>query len=369
MSVILINGSHPDYLINLRGPLISDLIARGHVVHVTSPNIRHQESAALSSLGAISHNVNLERRSLNPLADLRYLFDIVSLIKKEKPDFVLGYTIKPNIWGTYAAALCQVDSAVMVTGLGYAFVPTGGTKQRIGKKVIHKLYRLATNKNKAVIFQNTDDRNDFTAQGCLSDIKKAKVVNGSGVDTDYYSPTPLPEKPVFLLVARLLISKGVRDYATAAVSILAKRQDCRFLIAGFLDNGPDSISQEELDSWISSGIEFVGHLDDVRPAISSASVYVLPSYREGTPRTVLEASAMGRAAIVTDVPGCRETIVDGETGYLVPVRDANALEAAMLALANDADLRSKMGAAAREFCDEKYAVGKVNDALIGYLGL
>ncbi|MEP2987433.1 MAG: glycosyltransferase family 4 protein [Parasphingorhabdus sp.] len=369
MPVVLINGSHPDYLVNLRGPLISDLTARGHVIHVTSPDIETEDMAALSDLGAISHNVKLQRRGLNPFADVGYIFEICSLIKRVKPDFILGYTIKPNIWGTFAASLCGVSSAIMVTGLGYAFMAKGGIGQRINQKVIHRLYRFTTDRNKIVIFQNTDDRDDFTKAGCLADTGKAKIVNGSGVDTSYFSPTPLPEKPVFLLIARLLISKGVREYVAAATSILSKRNDCRFVIAGFLDDGLDSITQQELDEWIRGGIEFVGHLDDVRPAISSANVYVLPSYREGTPRTVLEASAMGRAVIATDVPGCRETVVHGETGFLVPVKNPDALATAMLKLADDPDLRSRMGAAARKFCNAKYEVGKVNNALINHLGL
>lgn len=369
MSIILINGSHPDYLINLRGRLIFDLTVRGHVVHVTSPGITPMEAATLQTLGGIPHNVSLERRSINPFSDIAYIIWLCVLIKKIKPDYVLGYTIKPNIWGTFAAALCGVRTAIMVTGLGYAFVGEGGFSQTIGQKVIHSLYRIATNQNEVVIFQNNDDRDDFVKAGCLVDESKAKIVNGSGIDIDYFTPAPLPDRPVFILIARLLISKGVREYAEAAISILSKRTDCKFLLAGFLDEGPDSISQAELDGWISKGIEFIGRLEDVRPAIASASVYVLPSYREGTPRTVLEASAMGRAAIVTDVPGCRETVVNGETGYIVPLKHPQKLASAMLALADDKELRLKMGVAARKFCQNKYAINKVNCSLISHLGL
>lgn len=369
MSIILLNGSHPDYLINLRGPLIKDLVRRGHDVHVTSPNTSRSQEGQIENLGAAPHNIKLQRRSMNPLADIVYFLEIKALIKRIKPDFVIGYTIKPNIWGSLAAAANGVESASMITGLGFAFNDKGGPFHSIGQYFVHLLFRFATRCNRVVIFQNPDDLNDFAKSGCLTDLGKAKLVNGSGVDTKFYAPAPLPEAPVFLLIARLLVSKGVREYAEAAITVLSKRSNCRFLIAGFLEEGADSITKEELDKWIDSGIGYLGSLDDVRPAIESCGIYVLPSYREGTPRTVLEASSMGRASIVTDVPGCREVVVDGKTGFVVPVRDPDTLADAMLKLADSPALREEMGNEACLFCQEKYDVDKVNRSLITHLGL
>jgi len=231
------------------------------------------------------------------------------------------------------------------------------------------LYARATSANEVVIFQNRDDQNDFIAAGCLHDAAKARLVNGSGVDTGHFAAAPLPDKPIFLMMARLLVSKGVREYVDAALSILHERSDCRFLLAGSLDPSPDCIASSELEQWQERGIEYLGWVEDVRKALRQASVYVLPSYREGTPRTVLEAGAMGRPVITTDAPGCRETVIHGETGLLIPVRDPESLRAAMIAVADEPAERAAMGTKAREFISSKYAVGEVNATLMKHLGL
>jgi glycosyltransferase involved in cell wall biosynthesis len=185
----------------------------------------------------------------------------------------------------------------------------------------------------------------------------------------HYAAAELPGDARFLMIARLLGNKGVREYGDAAAQLLREGVQARFAIAGFFDEGRDSIRPEELATWQAAGLEYLGPLDDVRPALAEASVYVLPSYREGTPRTVLEAMAMGRAVITTDTPGCRETVRDGETGLLVPVRDVDAVAAAMRRLAGDAELRAAMGAAGYRLCRDKYAVERVNAAMLAHLGL
>ena len=195
-------------------------------------------------------------------------------------------------------------------------------------------------------------------------------MNGSGVDVAEYSVAPLPDKPCFLLIARLLGDKGVREYAQAAQLVKAVYPQAVFRLVGWIDDNPDAITQRELDQWVDSGLlDFLGRLHDVRPAISDCSVYVLPSYREGTPRTVLEAMAMGRAVITTDAPGCRETVVDGDNGFLVPVNDVNALADAMIKMIDTPGLAASLGERSRRIAEEKYDVHKVNTAMLEGMGI
>ena len=242
-------------------------------------------------------------------------------------------------------------------------------KIRILQFAMRRLYAIATSGNDVVVFQNPDDINDFCNAGCLIDRRKAVLINGSGVDIGHYAVAPLPEQPVFLMMARLLGSKGVREYAAAAKCITSERSGCRFMLAGYFDGGPDGISPDELREWEAEGLEYVGMLSDVRPTIRAASIYVLPSYREGTPRSVLEAMAMGRPIITTDVPGCRETVVDGVNGFLVAPRNSADLARAMRILACDNGLRTRMGIRSLQLAKEKYAVDNVNFALLNHLSL
>ncbi len=366
---ILLSGSFAPSLITFRGHLICDMVAAGHEVHVCAPNIEKELSEQLIEMSATPHSVPLQRTGLNIKADLQYLRSLRQLIRRIKPDLVLNYTIKPNIWGGRAAHAEGVSSVSMVTGLGYSFIEGKGLMRLVVGRLSRHLYRRSTSVNSHVVFQNPSDRDDFIRAGCLTDSSKACIVNGSGVDLEAFAPVALPEKPVFLLIARLLISKGVREYAEAAIKVMGTRDDCRFLLAGGLDEGLDGIGQEELDSWVESGIEFLGWLDDVRPALKQCSVYVLPSYREGTPRTVLEAMSMGRPVIVSDAPGCRDTVKDGETGVLVKVRDAASLAMAMSRLADNWQMRDEMGRNGRYYCEAKYGVHEVNQALMDFIGL
>ena len=345
------------------------MVARGHVVHVAVPDVTEDLRGKVAELGATLHEVRLSRTGLNPVADLRYCFALYRLIKRLRVERVIGYTAKPNIWGSLAAGMARVPSASMVTGLGYAFIEGEGAKRRLIQGALRFLYSAATRANDRVVFQNPDDRDDFIATGCLTDPAKAVLVNGSGIDTEHFAAAPLPEAPVFLMVARLLVAKGTREYIAAAAVIAAERPDCRFLLAGFLDEGHDGIGAEELERAQDAGIVYLGKLDDVRPAIAGASVYVLPSYREGTPRTVLEAMAMGRAVITTDVPGCRETVQPGVNGLLVPARQVEPLADAIRLLADQPALRRSLGKEGRRIAEEKYAIAGVNAETLRPLGL
>ena len=366
---ILLNGSYAPSLINFRGPLIRAMMAAGHRVHVSAPDIPADIAATLAGWGATAHRVPLARAGLNPLRDLAYLAFLRRLVRATGATLVLGYTIKPAIWGSLAARSHGVRSAAMVTGLGYAFIPGAGLRRRAINRVSRWLWWRATATNSVVIFQNPDDRADFLAAGALADPAKARIVDGSGVDLAHFAPVALPAEPVFLMISRLLVNKGVREYAEAALRLRAAGRNWRFLLAGFHDEGPDAIARAELDRWIAGGIQYLGELTDVRPAIARASVYVLPSYREGTPRTVLEAMAMRRPVITTDAPGCRETTVDGLTGLLVPVRSVDAVAQAMIRLGEDPPARDRMAEAGLARARERYAVDRVNRATMDHLGL
>ena len=366
--VVLLNSSYGQSLVNFRARLIEELVAAGHKVHVTAPDFDDELVAQLAGMGATAHRVPLARTGIGPLSDLQYMSSIRRLIREIGAQLVLSYTSKPNIWASLAAGSLGVRSASLITGLGYAFTEGGGAKRRLVSVASRMLYRLATARNDVVIFQNPDDRSDFIAAGCLSDPSKARLVNGSGVDLEQFAVAPLPDAPVFLMVSRLLGTKGVREYARAALALRSRRPECRFLLVGYRDEGPDGIEQGELDKWQAGGLEYLGQLADVRPAIAEASVFVLPSfYREGTPRSTLEAMAMGRPIITTDMPGCRETVIHGDNGFLVPPRDADGLLEAMQRLAADPRMRARMGAQSRSLCERRFEVGDVTRTLLDHL--
>lgn len=371
--VFLLIASFPDSLIKFRGPLIDALLDAGAEVHVAVPGLapKGEVALALARKEVRAHSIPLQRTGLNPVGDLRLLLSLVVLMLRLRPGFVLSYTIKPVIYGSIAAWLVGVKHRfALVTGLGYAFTGTASGKRALLRRLIQRLYRFALKRTHRVFFQNPDDEALFREFQLLPETVPSSVVNGSGVDVAEYSVAPLPDKPCFLLIARLLGDKGVREYAQAAQLVKTLYPEVVFRLVGWIDDNPDAITQRDLNQWVGSGLlEFLGRLDDVRPAISDCSVYVLPSYREGTPRTVLEAMAMGRAVITTDAPGCRETVVDGDNGFLVPVKDVQALADAMVKMIDSRGLVSKMGERSRQIAETKYDVHKVNAAMLEGMGI
>jgi glycosyltransferase involved in cell wall biosynthesis len=371
--VFLLIASFPDSLINFRGALIESLISAGCEVHVAAPGLggAPEISSKLRSLGVTIHNIPLQRVGMNPFKDLLLVLFLFRLIKNVKPSHVLGYTIKPVVYGSLAAWLSSVKHRfALITGLGYAFTGEAEGLRKVLRTVIKQLYRFSLSRNSLVFFQNPDDEALFRELGILRPSISSCVVNGSGVDVTEYAVSPLPERPSFLLIARLLGDKGVREYAQAAAMLKQRFPAVTFKLVGWIDDNPDAISQSELDAWVESEIiEFLGKLSDVRPAISESSVYVLPSYREGTPRTVLEAMAMGRPVITTDAPGCRETVVDGDNGFLVPVKDVPALADSMIRLIENPVKVKTMGIRSRQIAEEKYDVHKVNAVMLRKMGL
>lgn len=364
----LLIASFADSLVRFRGPLIDALLETGCEVHVAAPALSESPGlvVGLMAKGVHCHDIPLVRTGLNPVQDGRALFSLFRLMRQIRPDHVLGYTIKPVIYGSLAAWLAGVRRRfALITGLGYAFTGQASGKRGLLRGLIQWLYRFALTRAHKVFFQNPDDEALFRRLELLPAVVPSCVVNGSGVDVEEYSVVPQPAVPSFLLIARLLGDKGVCEYAQAAAQVRARHPQARFQLVGWIDDNPDAITQQELDAWVEAGtLEFLGKLPDVRPAIADCSVYVLPSYREGTPRTVLEAMAMGRAIITTDAPGCRETVVDGDNGYLVPVQDAEALARAMERFIEQPELAETMGQRSREIAEQKYDVHKVNEVML-----
>jgi glycosyltransferase involved in cell wall biosynthesis len=368
---ILMVASFPDSILAFRGALIDAWLREGQPVAVAAPGLDDGSpvAAELRRRGVQVHPVTLQRTGRNPVADLHTGLQLLSLMCRLRPRFLLAYTAKPVVYGLLAGWLARVPHRfALITGLGYAFQPGRGATTGL----VRRLYRAALSRAEKVLFQNRDDLALFLASGILDEDSPVAVVDGSGVDVSAYPPVPPQPGPTrFLMIARLLGDKGVREYAAAAAVLHAEYPDAVFALAGWLDEGnPDSIDRAELEGWTASGaLAWLGRLDDVRPALAACSVYVLPSYREGMPRTVLEAMATGRPIITTDVPGCRETVVERENGVLVEARSASALAEAMRCFIEQPELAADMGRRSREIAERRFDVHLINQRMLQAMGI
>lgn len=370
LSRVVLFGSYAPSLIHFRGHLIREMADRGHEVFAIAPAIDDALAAMLREFGATAVSVDLGRTSLDLREALRAGRRLRELMRGIRPDVLIAYTVKPIAIGVPAARAAGVPRVVtLVTGLGYAF--TGGLefKRLVSRASATWFYRRAFRKSDVAVFQNPDDREDFARLRVLPRSTRTGLINGSGVDVEHFSPSPPPPEPSFLMIARMVGDKGVREYAAATRKLKQLHPEVRVSLIGAIDTEPHAITPQELEEFRSGGVDYLGPQADVRPFIAGHSVYVLPSYREGTPRSVLEALAMGRAVITTDAPGCRQTVDHGENGLLVRPRDADALLAAMLHLVRNPTLLKPMGEASRLKAEEKYDVRKVNDALLKLAGL
>jgi len=366
---VLIIGSFAPSLLHFRGALIRAMIGHGHRVAAAAPNMDPATAAGLAEIGCEAVDVGLSNVSINPLGFLRSLGAVRDLVRRTKPDVILAYTIKPVILAAFAGRAENVRVVSLITGAGYAFTGGHEVKRLVSRVGASLLYRAALKRSDVIVFQNPDDQELFRRLALVPSGRTTHVINGSGVDLTHFAPAPIPSRTSFLMIARLLKDKGIREFAAAAKRLKAAHPEVPIALVGDLDPSPDSLTREELDELVGCGIDYKGFLNDVRPAIADCSVYVLPSYREGTPRSVLEAMAMGRAIITTDAPGCRETVRNGANGILVRPRDALSLYEAMIRLVEEPDLARSMGAMSRRIAEEKYDVREVNANLLRYTGL
>lgn len=336
-------------LFNFRLPLMRALMQAGARVIALGAGGDGYEPRLLAA-GIDYRPIPVARHSLNPLADLALVSALVSIIRRERPSVVHCFTIKPAIFGTIAARICGVPARVVtITGLGHAFTSAGTLLNRI----VTSLYRRALRGAHLVYFQNREDLRTF-ADLRLVGAAQAELTAGSGVDVSRFAPQPLPVElhggaPRFLMIARLIREKGVCEFLQAAAAVKSRHSDVEFSLLGAEDpRNPSALDAAQMQALRTSRtVKWLGETDDVRSYIAAADVIVLPSYREGLPRVLIEAGAMGRAAVATDVVGCRDVVVHEATGLLVPAMDTAALAAAICRLVEHPRELIAMGAAAR----------------------
>lgn len=371
---VVVIASLTSSLTNFRFDLLTALRARGCEVHAIAPDVDLRAVARLETIGVRFHRVPMARASVDPLRDLGTLAALHRLLRKIRPTILLPYTMKPIIYGLIAGRLVGTPSRyALVTGLGYAFGDAGGSWRRaVVRRTSVMLYRVALTGSRRVFAYNDADADDILRERLIDDPALLRMLPGTGVNLERYSPRPVPEgPPTFLMIARLLREKGVMEFAEAAEQVRRTHPEARFQLLGPFDPNPSGLSADDVrDACARSGVEHLGETDDVRPFLEAASVFVLPSYyREGVPRSLQEALAMGRATITTDHPGCRDTVLAGRTGLLVPPRDPEALAEAMRAFLRDPGLAARMGAAGVRLARERFDVRLVNEMICTALGL
>ena len=376
MKKFLIIGGECISLMRFRGELLKSIKINKCKVYACAGGNCDQVKNWFKEEGINFIPLQLNRTGINPISDLNYFFQLVKIIRKINPHIILAYTVKPVVYGLIASKLCNIKNCyALITGLGYAFIPSISFRKRIIKIIIFLLYKFSLEKAKSIFFQNQDDSKLFKDKKIISNFKHTVIVNGSGVDLDYYKFKPLSaniKKINFLLIARLLKDKGIYEYVEAAKMIkksYPERELC-FSLLGSFDTNPSAISYDEIKKWTNQGIiNYIGETNDVRPYIEQCSVYVLPSYREGMPRSVLEAMSIGRPIITTNVPGCKETVVPGKNGYLVEMKSSKELVIAMSKIINDVKQLQKMGSYSRKLVVERFNVHNVNAIILKEIGI
>ena len=373
MKIALI-GTAANCVVGFRADLIKSLHQQGHTVYALALDYDDNTRMQVTNLGAIPVDYKFSRTGLNPLKDFLDTYALSKQLKRLAPDLVFSYFSKPSIFGTLAAVMAGVKKRyAMLEGLGYLFTeqPQGvSRKVRLLKKIQVMLYRCIFPSLDALILLNPDDRHDLLVN-CKINVKKAHVLGGIGLNLADYPFTPPPTSPVsFIFIARLLAEKGVHEYVAAAKIVKAKYPETRFYMLGAIDTkNPGSLTVKCLNNLIEDDIIIApGHVSNVAEWIAKSSVFVLPSYyREGIPRSTQEAMAMGRAVLSTDVPGCRETVVQGVNGYLVKRWSHAELAEKMCELIENPQKITDMGLASYQLAQERFDADKVNNRLLELL--
>lgn len=355
-------------MFNFRHGLLKRLLSDGYHISVVTPNDKF--SGKLKDMGCDVIDLPMSAKGVNPFDDIKLVTLLYRYYRKLNPDFIIHYTIKPNIYGSLAAKMAAIPSLAITTGLGYTFV-----NDNFIAKIARQLYKMAFRYPKEVWFLNEDDRQAFLEYSLVSG-SKAKLLHGEGVNVSHFSPISVSSnnnRLTFLLIARMLWDKGIGEYIEAARVIKSKYPKTHFQLLGACDvPNPSLISREQISVWESEGIvEYLGTTDDVRTVIANVDCVVLPSYREGIPRTMLEAAAMAKPLIVSDAPGCKDVVIHGKTGFLCKVKNRDSLAAAMELIINQSTQeRVDMGMAGRNLVlhkfDERVVIEKYIDMLSKY---
>ena len=365
MKRIFISANSSWNIVNFRAGLARALQQEGYELFFLTPSGPSDDE--MHKLGGTHLRLPIERHGLNPIVDIFVLLGYIYYMMRYRPAYFLAFTSKPNIYGGVASRLLGIKVIHNISGLGYVFIKGG-----ILKTFVTHLYRFALKKAHHVFFQNADDKALFDKLEILA-TTSVSILPGSGVDVEAFQPAIRPKNDIFifLMVARLLGDKGVREYAEAARLLNAQSVDVRCQLLGPLDTlNPSGIRQAELEQWVAESVlSYLGETSDVRPYWTAADCAILPSYLEGAPRTLIEAGAMGLPSITTDVPGCRFVVRNNKTGFLVPARDAKSLAIAMLKMVNlPQEQRDKIGQAARNHIVKNFSETKVIDAYHSVIG-
>lgn len=376
MAKIVLIGNTASSLLNFRKELIIKLISLENKVYCLVSDFDAETKLLVKDLGAVPIDSPLNSKGVNPVSDIKSTIKLSLILKRIQPDIVFSYFVKPVIFGSSAAKLAKVPRIIgMIEGLGNAFTPksTDGfdTKTKVIQCIQVLLYKRSLPLLDTLIVLNPDDKKDLIDKFNIN-VKNTVVLGGIGVDLNKfkYNPVP-PNQPVtFIFIARLLKEKGVYEYLQASAEVKRKFPDTKFyILGGFEEQNPFSLKRAELDDYLLSDIvNYPGHVDNVSDYLTGSSVFVLPSfYREGVPRSIQEAMAIGRPIITTDVPGCRETVSDGVNGFLIPPFNSDILAKKMMELIENPSLINKMGRESRQIAELKFDINKVNDRLIALL--
>lgn len=351
-------------LINFRLDLMLEMIRLGHQVIAVGNESVEKWSKILQPYGIEYRYVRMQRNGLNPVRDFFSFVQLVKLLKKEKPDRVFTSQAKMVLYGGLAAFCLGIrDVYPLIAGLGSVFL-SGGLKGRILKRILMSGYRLSLRRSPSVFFQNQDDAAFFVDNRIVSS-DRIVFLNGSGVNLEKFARQPLPKSFGFLCVSRLIRDKGVLEYLSACRMVKKMHPEIRCLLVGPFDSNPTALKPHELQPYIDDGsVEYFGEQSDVRPYLGQCNVFVLPSYREGTPKSVLEAMSCGKAIVTTDAPGCRETVTEGKNGFLVPVKDDKALAEKMLFLYRNPGICEQMGNVSRQIAERRFDVRLVNRMIL-----
>ncbi|CAB3812797.1 glycosyltransferase family 4 protein [Achromobacter sp. ACM03] len=353
--------NNPAFFMSHRVPVALAAQQAGYEVHVATMD--GPAVADIQALGMTHHAIPMTRSGKHPLQELGTLLALIRLFRHLRPQIVHLVTIKPVLYGGIAARLTRVPGMVAaISGLGFVFL-SNSLKMKLVRAVVARLYRLALgHPNSRVIFQNASDRDLLKSLGAVRDAQVV-MIRGAGVDLNEYRAQPEPPAPpvVVTMVARLLRDKGVQEFVQAARLLRERGLPVTMQLVGGVDAGnPASATQDDVDAWQQEGcVRALGERSDVAALYAASHIAVLPSYREGLPKSLIEAAACARAVVTTDVPGCRDAIEPGETGLLVPVRDAQALADAIARLAEDPALRQSMGAAGRALAEREFNIDRV----------
>lgn len=366
---LIILAAYTKSLLNFRVPLMRAFLERGWEVFAAGPGEESYWGPRFAKHGVRFQSIPLNRNGLNPMADRKTYAALKEFFLKEKPDQLFCSQAKAVVYGVPAARVAGVAGIhVLISGLGSIF-HGGGLKNALVRKVLEWEYKSALKKADTVFFQNEDDRRTFF-QKKLVEPAKTVMIHGSGVDVAKFVPTSFPEKMTFTIITRLLRDKGVCEFLEAARILKTRHPECRFVVAGPYDTNPSALGPKDLQPYLADHtVDYLGELEDVRPALADSTVFVFPSYHEGTPMCVLEAMACGRAIVTTDASGCRETVREGENGYLVPVKSVEPLVKAMECFLQEPSLCWRMGLLSRRIAEEVFAAEYVNAAILGAMGV